>query len=33
VLLSVESMQVRTNYAAAAWLLGNHYDLALGYLF
>jgi hypothetical protein len=33
VLLSVESMQARTNYAAAGRLLGNHYDLALAYLF
>lgn len=33
VLLSAESMQVRTNYAAAGRLLGNHYDLALAYLF
>jgi hypothetical protein len=33
VLVSVESMQVRTNYAAAGRLLGNHYDLALAYMF
>jgi hypothetical protein len=33
VLFSVEASQVRTNRVGSGWLLTNHYDLALAYLF
>jgi hypothetical protein len=33
VILSFESSQVRTRRTGAGWLLNNHYDLALAYLF